>query len=41
MIDVTKEGLVVREIFSDVGFDELVKLTGVPMTDGTQAARAA
>ena len=41
MIDVTKEGLVVREIFTDIGFDELLKLTGVPMTDGTQAARAA
>jgi len=24
-----------------IGFDELLKLTGVPMTDGTQAARAA
>jgi 3-oxoadipate CoA-transferase beta subunit len=41
MIDVTEQGLVVREIFSDIDFDELLKLTGVPLTDGTQAARAA
>ncbi len=41
MIDVTEEGLVVREIFSDIDFDALLKLTGVPLIDGTQAARAA
>jgi 3-oxoadipate CoA-transferase beta subunit len=38
---VTEQGLVVREIFSDIDFDELLKLTGVPLTDGSQAARAA
>ena len=31
VIDVRPEGLVVREIFTDLSFDELVKLTGVPM----------
>jgi 3-oxoadipate CoA-transferase beta subunit len=41
MIDVTDQGLVVREIFSDIDFDALHKLTGVPLIDGTQAARAA
>jgi 3-oxoadipate CoA-transferase beta subunit len=41
MIDVTVDGLVVREIFSDIDFDALHKLTGVPLIDGTQAARAA
>jgi 3-oxoadipate CoA-transferase beta subunit len=41
MIDVTDQGLVVREIFSDIDFDALLKLTGVPLIDGTQAARAA
>ena len=39
--DIGEDGLVVREIFSDIGFDELSKLTGVPLIDGTQAARAA
>src|ERR1700756_1757057 len=38
MIDVTADGLVVREIFSDIDFDALHKLTGVPLIDGTQAA---
>jgi 3-oxoadipate CoA-transferase beta subunit len=32
---------VVREIFSDIDFDALLKLTGVPLIDGTQDARAA
>jgi 3-oxoadipate CoA-transferase, beta subunit len=41
MIDVTDEGLVVREIFSDIGFAELEKLTGITLIDGTQHARAA
>jgi 3-oxoadipate CoA-transferase beta subunit len=41
MIDVTKDGLVVREIFSDIDFAELEKLTGVALIDGTQQARAA
>ena len=41
MIDVTDQGLVVREIFSDIDFDALLKLTGVPLIDGTQDARAA
>ena len=31
VIDVTREGLVVREIFTDISFEELVTLTGVPM----------
>ncbi|SDV46356.1 3-oxoacid CoA-transferase subunit B [Chitinasiproducens palmae] len=31
MIDVTDTGLAVREIFSDLDFDALLKLTGVPM----------
>lgn len=35
MIDVTDAGLVVREIYSDMDFDALVELSGVPMTDGT------
>src|ERR1700759_6400 len=41
MIDVTDKGLVVREIFSDLDFDALHKLTGVPLIDGTGTARAA
>ena len=41
MIDVTPAGLVVREIFSDIDFAELQKLTGVPLIDGNAAARAA
>ena len=36
MIDVTDEGLVVREIYSDMDFDALVELTGVPMKNGIQ-----
>ncbi|HCY63993.1 MAG TPA: 3-oxoadipate CoA-transferase [Oxalobacteraceae bacterium] len=35
-IDVTKDGLVVREIYTDLEFDALVELTGVPMKDGTR-----
>jgi 3-oxoadipate CoA-transferase, beta subunit len=35
MIDVTDDGLVVREIYSDLEFDALVELTGVPMKNGT------
>lgn len=31
MIDVRADGLVVREIFSDIHFDALLALTGVPM----------
>ncbi|MBK4733268.1 CoA transferase subunit B [Noviherbaspirillum pedocola] len=31
VLDVTPEGLVVREIVSDISFDELQKLTGVPL----------
>ena len=41
VIDVKPEGLVVREIFSDIDFDELQKLTGVPLIDATQAAASA
>ncbi len=37
VIDVTPDGLAVREICSDIGFDELQKLTGVPLIDATQA----
>ncbi|RJG02843.1 3-oxoacid CoA-transferase subunit B [Noviherbaspirillum sedimenti] len=36
MIDVTDEGLVVREIYTDLDFDALVELTGVPMKNGIQ-----
>jgi len=36
MIDVTDDGLVVREIYTDIGFDALVELTGVPMKNGTE-----
>ena len=39
--DVTPEGLAVREIYSDIGFDELEKLAGVPLIDGTSNRRAA
>jgi 3-oxoadipate CoA-transferase, beta subunit len=35
VIDVTGGGLVVREIFSDIDFETLQKLTGVPLKDGT------
>lgn len=38
MIDVTSQGLVVREIYSSLEFDALVELTGVPMQDGTQSS---
>ena len=31
MIDVSDEGLLVREIYSDISFDELEKLSGVPL----------
>lgn len=33
-IDVTDDGLVVREIYTDLDFDALVELTGVPMKNG-------
>ncbi len=36
MIDVTGAGLVLREIYTDLDFDALVELTGVPMQDGRQ-----
>ncbi len=36
MIDVTENGLVVREIYTDLDFEALVELTGVPMQDGRQ-----
>lgn len=32
VIDVTPDGLVVRDLFTDMPFDELVAKTGVPMT---------
>jgi 3-oxoadipate CoA-transferase beta subunit len=34
MIDVTEEGLTVRENYTDISFDELEKLTGVPLHNG-------
>ncbi|MFC0400099.1 3-oxoacid CoA-transferase subunit B [Paraburkholderia rhizosphaerae] len=37
MIDVTRDGLVVREIFSDIDFATLQQLSGVPLKDGTNA----
>jgi 3-oxoadipate CoA-transferase beta subunit len=39
--DVTAEGLAVREIYSDIDFDALQKLAGVPLIDATQNRRAA
>lgn len=39
--DVTSEGLAVREIYSDIDFDALQKLAGVPLIDATQNRRAA
>jgi len=39
--DVTPEGLAVREIYSDLDFDALQKLAGVPLIDATQNRRAA
>ncbi|WP_322042137.1 3-oxoacid CoA-transferase subunit B [Paraburkholderia sp. J67] len=39
--DVTPEGLAVREIYSDIDFDALQKLAGVPLIDATQNRRAA
>jgi 3-oxoadipate CoA-transferase beta subunit len=38
---VTADGLVVREIFSDIDFTELQKLTGIPLIDATQPAASA
>lgn len=34
MIDVTDHGLSVREIYSDIGFDELQRLSGITLHDG-------
>ncbi|CAG9211459.1 acetyl-CoA:acetoacetyl-CoA transferase subunit beta [Paraburkholderia tropica] len=39
--DVTPDGLAVREIYSDIDFDALQKLAGVPLIDATQNRRAA
>jgi 3-oxoadipate CoA-transferase, beta subunit len=39
--DVTPQGLEVREIYSDIDFDALQKLAGVPLIDATQNRRAA
>jgi len=39
--DVTPEGLAVREIYSDIDFDALQALAGVPLIDATQNRRAA
>ena len=36
VLDVTADGLAVSEIFTDLSFDELQKLTGVPLIDATQ-----
>ncbi|CAM2166557.1 acetyl-CoA:acetoacetyl-CoA transferase subunit beta [Paraburkholderia sacchari] len=41
VFDVTPEGLAVREIYSDIDFDALQKLAGVPLIDATQNRRAA
>jgi 3-oxoadipate CoA-transferase beta subunit len=41
VFDVTPDGLAVREIYSDIDFDALEKLTGVPLIDATKARRAA
>ena len=43
VIDVTRDGLVVQEIVPDLSFEELVRLSGVPMRDGRsgQSAEAA
>ena len=41
LFDVTPDGLAVREIHSDIGFDELQKLAGVSLIDATQTRRAA
>jgi 3-oxoadipate CoA-transferase, beta subunit len=41
VIDVTKEGLAVREICSDISFDALQKLTGIALIDATHAAASA
>ncbi|WJF91907.1 3-oxoacid CoA-transferase subunit B [Paraburkholderia bonniea] len=37
-LDFTPDGLVVREIFSDIDFAELSRLTGVPLIDATGAS---
>jgi hypothetical protein len=39
VLDVTADGLAVREIFTDLSFDELRKLTGVPLIDATRKRR--
>ncbi|NIE64841.1 3-oxoacid CoA-transferase subunit B [Burkholderia sp. Ax-1719] len=39
--DVTPQGLEVREIYSDIDFDALQKLAGVPLIDATLNRRAA
>ena len=36
VLDATADGLAVSEIFTDLSFDELQKLTGVPLIDATQ-----
>jgi 3-oxoadipate CoA-transferase beta subunit len=41
VIDVTPQGLVAIEIVDGLAFDELARLTGVPLTNGTAARRAA
>src|SRR5579863_5576792 len=41
VFDVTKEGLAVREIFSDISFEELQKLTGIALIDARHAAASA
>ncbi|HYD62204.1 MAG TPA: 3-oxoacid CoA-transferase subunit B [Noviherbaspirillum sp.] len=35
MLDVAAEGLHVREIYSDIGFEELQELSGVPLIDSS------
>ncbi|SDD01258.1 3-oxoacid CoA-transferase subunit B [Paraburkholderia lycopersici] len=41
VLDVTPEGLAVREIYSDIDFDALQKLAGVPLIDATRNRSAA
>jgi 3-oxoadipate CoA-transferase beta subunit len=40
VIDVTRDGLVVREIVDGLSLEELIKMSGVPMRDGRRSQRA-
>jgi 3-oxoadipate CoA-transferase beta subunit len=41
VIDVTPDGLVAREVVDGLSFEELARLTGVPLRDGRSLAAAA